>query len=568
MVRLRHAGTLRLVVWALGIVCSTGACSSSRGPDSEAKGSRSQDPDRQAGQSQAPDVPRLEPLAMGKADLAELAGLAGPCTTAFEDARAAGTGFAEAVAACRKQVRAGSPGVDDGAGAAAGHVDAHGYLALALARQGPMSQVAPEVVEHLSMAVAGDFLRWGDASLHAEELAGLYEMPLGQAYRQLVERYRERFRNGVAQAVLIVGRAGEPGAAASSGPGHAAPGGEIYAYELESRRYLRLSHTKSGVVGFLEVPGRSAVAFVSLGEVLAMGPAGAEPYMRKVEIGIVDLAEPAPGKQVVLDDVAELWLYHEPRAEGETRLMARVRAPRTAGKKTRGAAGVQALSTFSIDVAHGQAQPVVIEAPRLKRRGPKPLPTVADSPLRGDVLYVAHDRVERLRIPIADVIADWDETGAAGAFRLERTRKTVTLAAGELAHGHTMSWSPGNTRLVFATLPEDPCVEAPAEAPDGGTAAPGQATHASASLYVVEAATGTLDRLATGASPLAPRWIDERRLSYMDNSEPASSVRVVDVSTGEEVATLRSPGGVGTERLVKTSGHMQPCPPPGQATEP
>jgi hypothetical protein len=196
--------------------------------------------------------------------------------------------------------------------------------------------------------------------------------------------------------------------------------------------------------------------------------------------------------------------------------MARVRAPAPAAQ-----AAPAAPQQFLIDTASGQARPVQPS----KKASVRPA---------GDVLHVGYDATERLRIPIEGVMADWDDLGAAGSFRLERTRKTVTLAGGELAHGHTMSWSPAQGRLVFATLAEEPCA----------------ASVQQVTLYVVEADTGNLRALATGPEPLAPVWVDEQRLAYVDSAGRVSAVRVMDVATGEEVARIEAGGGVATDRVV------------------
>jgi hypothetical protein len=66
---------------------------------------------------------------------------------------------------------------------------------------------------------------------------------------------------------------------------------------------------------------------------------------------------------------------------------------------------------------------------------------------------------------------------------------------------------------------------------------------------VVEAATGKLRAIATGEGVFAPVWLDDTRLAYVDKSTGEPSVRLIDVTTGDEQAHIATPGGVGTDWL-------------------
>lgn len=460
------------------------------------------------------------------------------------------------------------------------HLEAHWYLGLARARAGQHAQV----VEHLSAAIAGDFMRWGERSLSIKALSSFYETQSGRQFRDLVARYRLRFRELVAGGVLVVGRRGKPWYPKRAGKGSLNHRSEIYAYHRDSARYIRVSRTNGSLIGFLRAPTGTELAYVSYRAVWLPTDQPApsaepnaesstpplQPYIRKLTIGTIDLERVVMSKRdIELSGVAELWLSYASRPARRPKLLARVLSPRSEDTPNEPAI----VRTYRLDVARGRAELLTVDgapdgAPdgaieqtdpaRAQESGHTDEPKGASAPvLRGDILRVAYDRADYLRLPIDGVLADWDDRGAAGSFRLEHTRTTVTLADGGLALGHTMSWSPARTRLAFAQQPESSVADCE----------PGAATEATP-LYTVEATTGALRQVAATVGLQAPFWVDERHLAYTDpggtQHTPArtpakaaartparidSAVHIIDVESGEVTNTLTALGGLGTRYL-------------------
>jgi hypothetical protein len=150
------------------------------------------------------------------------------------------------------------------------------------------------------------------------------------------------------------------------------------------------------------------------------------------------------------------------------------------------------------------------------------------------------------------VLTDWEDGDhGASAFRLERTRKTLTLPAGRAALRDSMRWSPSGMRLAFATRAADPC----SADPDKRRAA----------LYVAEAATGRLRELAAGEGPLEPAWLGDSRLAFVDRAGGGPAVRVRDVDAETEAARLVTAGGVTTGLLAAPACAAGPPPDPEEA---
>jgi hypothetical protein len=117
--------------------------------------------------------------------------------------RAEGRGdWSEVVTTC-KQALAADPG----------HLEAAWLYAVGLAKLGRTDQVlAP-----LQRAAAGDFVKWGQASLDLPALQAFLATPVGAAWRRRVEQDRKRFADAIARALLVT--------AATCSPSTSRPGG-------------------------------------------------------------------------------------------------------------------------------------------------------------------------------------------------------------------------------------------------------------------------------------------------------------------------------------------------------
>jgi len=493
---------------ALSIAVGLLLCASC-GKGGGATGGGRADDSGQAGDSGAgaADLPPLQPLPMG---LAELSGFAysskGDARKRFGAVSAAEkrADWAHAAAACRELIERDPS-----------HLEAHWHLASALARQGRFdAAVAP-----LSTAVAGDWMRWGERSLRARALRGFHPSPQGARYARLVEAYRDEFQRALGDALLVVGRRGRPWPARGTGATTVNHRSEIYAYVGDSKRFLRVSRTNGSLVGFVRSRAAKQLGFVSYRKVWVpdekKAAGGAQPYIRQARIGVIDLDRARMSlREVTFDDVRWIELFYADQGKNKPRLLVRVRPVEPAR-------GERLVQTFAIDAEAGRAKEI------------KP---VSQGP---DVLRVGHDSVEMMRPSVEGVTADWGRDGSAGAFRIDRTRKTITLPAGESAGRNSMIWSPKASRIAFATAAVNPCSD--------------EAKEREVALYVVEAATGKLRKIAQGEGAFAPVWLDDTRLAYVDKSAAEPGVRLVEVTSGEKLANLQSSGGLGTDWLPARS---------------
>ncbi len=445
-----------------------------------------------------PDFEReLEPVPVGLAQVEAFGYASGPGQKHFRRALTARErgDWASVRSACEAALAAD-----------AGHLEAHRTLASALAAQG----VETGVARHLSIALAGDWMRWGADWERDPQLAAYLAGARGPRVRELLAGYRAEYVRRVQNGLLVVARR-VPVRALRTGTQDVLLRAEIYAWDGETRRYLRVSRTNLNVAGWLRSPAGDQLAWVAYTRVRvppkpAGGAAAAPPVLVEARVGAVDLNLPAMSpRNVKFQDVVALRLEFDERGRlygttgdllGEGRKLAR---------------------TWQLDVLGGRARGT-------KARGNA-----------GRQLLVTAEDVLVLDAKPAHVEADWDTPAspdaAAGAFRLANTRKTVTLPTGEYARRKSFTWSPGEARVAFATR-ADPCATDEAER--------------RAELYVVDAATGRLRVVASGESSLAAAWLDDDRLAHEDG---AGAVRIVDVTSGAEVARLVAPGGVGLAGL-------------------
>jgi hypothetical protein len=546
-----HRRTGRRILVGLAMLAGLGpglACGSRR----DDKSAHPPPDDARARVSEVPvPLPPVSPLPLGKPTLADFTYNRGPESAALERALLAETaGQWLQAGAAAAEVLAAVPG----------NLEAAWILALMRARQGQLDGV----LEPLSMAVAGDWLRWGERSLRDPVLAGFHASAHGPRYRELAEVYDEQFRQALAENVLIVGRRGTPRYPARPGTVQVNHRSEIYAYDTEGGRYVRASRTDGSLVGYVRAPTGASLLYASYRRVRSPAPGSAAlPALVDVRVGGMDLAQGRALGEVVFEDVARIEIGYRSKA-------ARPGAgPNVALAEHVPVARVQtaeggAWRLYALDLAAGVARP--LDPGRPDRTAPAGTAQTApgageaaDAALPAPRLIVGAGTVHLDRLPVDDVMADWDDAGTAGAFRIARTRKTVTLAAGESVDGHSMAWSSTRVRLAFATAPLDRCAAS--------------AESRRVTLYTVDATTGALDAVATGEGDFAPMWLDDTRLAYMQEASAAPGaaastalgapvVTIVDVSTGAVVARLEGPAGVGTTHLPR---HQ--CPAPGAAPD-
>ncbi len=308
------------------------------------------------------------------------------------------------------------------------HLDAAWLLAIAYAKTGALERVT----EPLALAGAGDYGKWAVASLVHPALSEYLATPTGAAWRRRVEADRAAYLAALARSIVI--RAA----------------GELYAYDVASQRWYRLTRTNGHVIAALEAGHR--LAYVTQART-------------RFGVGAIDLddghtthALPTNGPLAIVAVPQGFWISRGP-------------------------------------IAHMLALDGTL--------------TTVQAPHRpsGPALTISVGGTARLaQLPIASITADWDDQALASAIRIGTTNHVVSVASPGLIAGNTLAWSPDRSSIAFVAQLADQCVV-------HATTVQGRASPATVAAVVADAATGTIHELARGISGLAVEWVNDRELA-------------------------------------------------------
>lgn len=414
------------------------------------------------------------------------------------------------------------------------HLHAHFSLAQALVQQGEMEAA----VGHLDTALAGDWQRWGPWIEQNEHLKPLWGTDSGDKIKALALAYSDEFMQRVKTGVWMLGQRTRYKRPAKIGKQWSSTRGEIYAYDLETKRFLRITHTRERVAGWVRSPSGDEIAWVGYWEVLvpdptespagAEGEAPAEPAAGdEPGADAVDATEPAPvlfsraivgvldgatlvpiGKQAVLrKDVARMDVQYRTGDE----LIVSAFAPDSLWREPKG----EPSQRYTYDKESGKLKKLTVEP--------------SDQP----ILSMTHERVwTRETSPAGFSVA----TGEAGStLQLDGVEQAIALPAGASVVG--VSRSPDKAFALVRTVAE-PCTDPP-----------------SGSLYVADAATGKLAHLLRGNSQFHVSWIDDRKFAYEDDG---GRIRIHDLVEGKQVERLKNGGWLMLSGLAGTRGIVCP----------
>ena len=393
-----------------------------------------------------------------------------------------------------------------------GHLEAHRLLASALAAQARPEQV-DAVGEHLSIALATDLVRFGGGLAEDPELARYLASPAGDKLRALAAKYREDFAERAKKGVLLVGRRAPFKGPDKPGVQAVTTRAELYAYDPEANRYLRLTQTGQTLAGWLPSSAGDEIAYVAYAKVKWPTPeeekAGTPPSLVDPRVGLVRPGDPAGAREAKLRGsfrgVGLTW-------QAGDQLFALTFEP--AGRW-----GLGAQTTWIVDPATGESK------------------RTRDAPAEGTRLVVTYDAAELVRSDAPGVEADFGgESGGAASLQLSASKKVVTLPSGELALRDTLAFSPSGARLAFATW-IDACAKRPVDR--------------QASIYTVEAATGKLKHVFRGEGVAGLRWLDDDRLVYEDDRQ---GLRLYDAAPARELVRLSVKGGLALAGLGAAAG--------------
>jgi hypothetical protein len=291
--------------------------------------------------------------------------------------------WAAVVAAC-DQALAADPG----------HLDASWLRAVGLAKLGKLD----EVIAPLSRAAAGDFGKWGQASLELPGMQPFLATPVGAAWRRRVEQDRRRVADAIARAVLVTAD------------------GELYAVVLAPRRWHRLTRATGTVIGALAIPAAHRVAYVA-----RKGRKAAH----QLGVGVVDLVQVKTWQPIPLGTAGPIALAYSARPP--------------LGLWVGNGAGRQA-QWRQLDEEY-RLRPVAARTPRPP----------------GAWLEVTARAAVHLHALPPDITADWDDQALASAIRIGTSNRVVSVPSPGLIDGNTAAWSPDRVHVAFVAQLDDHC---------------------------------------------------------------------------------------------------------------
>jgi hypothetical protein len=388
------------------------------------------------------------------------------------------------------------------------HLEAHRFLATALAQSGEHAAA----VDHLVAALAGDYYKYGPTLDQDPDLAAFFGTPHGTAIKEVEQKIQGEYAKRVAGGVLVVARRSAFKWPTKDGVQPAFSRGELYAFDRETRHYLRLTHTDHQVVAFVRAPSGNEVAVLGFDKVDRPKGDDAAPLVNRAFIEVLDTKDwKLVGARVAVGAAREI---HVGYGAGDQLLVA------TAPASGRWGIGDATLS--SVDKATGKLT---------KIKGALPVPRVIFSLEEGRIVRTVDPAIK----------ATWAGDPPTTAQLAVDTGAAIHVPESGNASQSTVALSPDKAHIAFATA-VDPC-----------------AKDASPSLYVADAKTATLKHLLTSKSRFITRWIDAATLAYEDGD---GAIRIWDVTSGREAMKLANPAGIALEVLSLTPAPMCKGTPP------
>jgi hypothetical protein len=382
------------------------------------------------------------------------------------------------------------------------HLDARYLLGTALANVGEPAAA----VEHLVTALAGDYYKYAPLLDHDEDLKELFATPHGASVKEVRAKIKAEYDRRIASGVLLVARRTvfrwpqKPGLEPGSSRG------ELYAFDRETKRYLRLSHTEHHAAGFVRSPAGSEVLLLGFDKIDRPKPASKDddptPVIAHAWIEVLDAASwERVGKRVSLGGGREVSVGYGP---GDQILVSAAPAS--------GRWGIGAPAISSLDRATGKLTKVTVALPV-----PRIVFTLEDGRL--------------IRAP-EGVAAAWAGDPPT-APTLTAGGATINVPESGAAAQSTVALSPDKAPayVAFATA-VDPC-----------------AKDVAPSLYVADARSGALKHVLTSKSRFATRWIDASTLAYEDGG---GAIRLWDPKLdgrGRQVLLLENKPGIALDVL-------------------
>jgi hypothetical protein len=276
-----------------------------------------------------------------------------------------------------------------------GHLEASWLLAVGLAKLGKTDRV----LGPLQQAAAGDFGKWGPASLELPALRGFLATPVGGAWRRRVDLDRALYVAAIARSLIVTAD------------------GDLYAFEVEAGRWYRLTRTAGAVIGAIEAPAASqTIAYVARTR---------QNGKHELGIGVIDLARGKTSRPIPLGTAGPIMIAFS--AKPPVGFWIGTGSPRQAVWR-------QLDADYRLHA--------------LPARTPRPGGPWLDVTARGSV---------RLHALPPNVTADWDDQSLASAIRIGTSNRVVSVPSPGLIDGNTAAWSPDRVHLAFVAQLDDHC---------------------------------------------------------------------------------------------------------------
>lgn len=456
------------------------------------------------GQTNAPVTPPAPSVVVGVAQPKQFNYVYGKGKKAYEQAEKAAVpkkgepDWAAVAASCEEALAAD-----------ADHLDAAFLLARARVETGQAAGVA----KPLTQALAGDYLAFAPELAEAPWPA-FFASEAGAPVKAEVDAIAQSFLDRAKSGLFVVARRTSFRAPKPKGKVQwAATRAELYSYDRETERYLRITHTNHSLAGWLMAPSGDELVYVAYSG-LEVGADGQPTLLGWAKIGIIDMDSLQPRSK-------------EARVRGTPR---RISVGYRAGDEL-------VVETADADGRWATTNPKTWVLDRGKGRLKK-----SDVPLdAADVLRVDYDRVRLSRAQSPDVQAEAEAT----SFRLLPTNITVVMPAGEVVGADGYFWSPDKVHLVVRTMP-NPCED-----------------QRESTLYLIDAATGKLKNILRGVTSFETRWVDNDHFVYQDDD---GALRLYDVEERTQVGRLEIKGGIGLIGVAAGRGPV--CTDPSSAVDP
>ncbi len=382
------------------------------------------------------------------------------------------------------------------------HLDAHYLYAKLLAGAGEHAAA----VDHLVVALAADYFRYGPMLAADADMKEFLATPHGQAVSALAQKIQADYKKRVANGMLLVARRSSYRWPKELGTQGSTTRGELYAYDRESRRYLRLSHTDHKVAGFIRAPGGGEVALLGFdkidrpkGETKGeMKPDTPATFVSSWVLILETTDWTVVGKKVPLGAARELGVGY---GTGDQLLVVTAQPD--------GRWGTKNVVVSAVDKTAGKLTKVST---------PPPIPRI--------VLTLDEGRMVR---EATGIVAVWsaDDPPTTPNFKTA-AGTTIEVPESHAARQASFAVAPTSGRVVFSTA-VDPC-----------------AKDVAPSLYVSDGKSAALKHVLTAKSRFANRWIDANTLAYEDGE---GAIRIWDATTAREVQKLENKAGIALDIL-------------------